>query len=168
LLDEQAQLAQYSAIVPAHDSAHYGGGSREPLVSNGFATHLTGEVTGLLADGLRSHVAPWVAIRAVGGAVNDVDPAATAFAHRHQSFNVSSVGLGAAPEDFLGHWDELRAHLDGLYLSFETDPRPERLADAFPGETLTKLRELKARYDPDDVFDANFPIPPAARTVERV
>ena len=27
-------------------------------------------------------------------------------------------------------------HLNGLYLSFETDPRPERLHDAFPGPTL--------------------------------
>jgi hypothetical protein len=33
--------------------------------------------------------------------------------------------------------------------------------DAFPSETLIRLRELKARYDPDDVFNQNFPIPHA-------
>jgi FAD/FMN-containing dehydrogenase len=48
-----------------------------------------------------------------------------------------------------------------LYLSFETDTRADRLLDAFPGGTLTRLRELKARYDPDGVFDQNFPITPA-------
>jgi hypothetical protein len=53
-------------------------------------------------------------------------------------------------------------HLDGLYISFETDPRPARLHDAYPGETLTRLRRLKHRYDPDNVFDGNFPIEPAA------
>ena len=37
----------------------------------------------------------FVAIRAVGGAVNDVDPDATAYPHRHQNFNVSSVGADA-------------------------------------------------------------------------
>ena len=51
--------------------------------------------------------------------------------------------------------------MNGLYLSFDTDPRPERLDDAFPGETLTRLRRLKALYDPDNVFDQNFPITPA-------
>jgi alkanesulfonate monooxygenase SsuD/methylene tetrahydromethanopterin reductase-like flavin-dependent oxidoreductase (luciferase family) len=158
LLSQQAQLAPYAAVVPPHDGRHDGGQTR-PLLSNGFAIHLTPELSERLADGLRTRVAPWLAIRAVGGAVNDVEPAATAYAHRHQSFNVSS--LGASEDEFRRHWDELRPHLDGLYLSFETDDRPERLQDAFPGETLTRLRRLKARYDPEGVFDQNFPVAPA-------
>jgi FAD/FMN-containing dehydrogenase len=159
VLDQQAQLAPYAAILPAHDNRHEGG--QDPLVSNGFTTSLTPELSRRLADGLSTRVAPWLAIRAVGGAVNDVDPSATAYPHRHQAFNVSSVG--GHERDFQGHWDDLRPHLDGLYLSFETDRREERLHDAFPGETLTRLRELKVRYDPDNVFDQNFPIRPARR-----
>jgi hypothetical protein len=104
-----------------------------------------------------------VSIRAVDGAVSDVPADATAYAHRHQNFNVSSVG--GREGAFLAHWDELRPHLDGLYLSFETDTRPQRLHDAFPDQTLHRLRELKAQYDPDNVFDQNFPIPPAEREV---
>jgi alkanesulfonate monooxygenase SsuD/methylene tetrahydromethanopterin reductase-like flavin-dependent oxidoreductase (luciferase family)/FAD/FMN-containing dehydrogenase len=161
LLDEQTRRAPYATIVPPHGADHRGGDVR-PLVSNGFAVHLTRELAERLAGGLRTHLAPWLAIRSVGGAVNDVDPAATAYAHRHQRFSVSSVGLGAPEDEFLGHWDELRPHLDGLYLSFETDERPERLHDAFPGDTLATLRRLKARYDPDNVFDQNFPIRPEA------
>jgi hypothetical protein len=110
-------------------------------------------------EGLVSQVAPWVAIRAVGGAVNDGGPAATAYAHRHENFNISSVG--SAEAKFRRHWDELRPRLDGLYLSFETDDRPARLSDAFPGPALARLRRLQAAYDPADVFNANFPIPPA-------
>ncbi|HET6547958.1 MAG TPA: LLM class flavin-dependent oxidoreductase [Solirubrobacter sp.] len=155
LLDQQAQLAPYPAIVAPYDNRHSGGQSR-PLVSNGLATHLTPELTKTIANGLPT--APWVSIRAVGGAVNDIDAAATAYPHRHQNFNVSSVALGASERAFRAHWDELRPHLDGLYLSFETDDRPQRLHDAFPNTTLTRLRELKARYDPDNVFDQNFPI----------
>jgi hypothetical protein len=162
LLDQQAQLVPYPAIVPPHDNQHYGGQTR-PLVSNGLAEHLGPDLGQRLADGLRTHVASLVAIRSVGGAVNDIDPAATAYAHRHQSFSVSSVGLGAGEAAFHRHWDELRPHLDGLYISFETDERRERLHDAFPGETLARLRRLKARYDPDDVFNQNVPIPPASR-----
>jgi alkanesulfonate monooxygenase SsuD/methylene tetrahydromethanopterin reductase-like flavin-dependent oxidoreductase (luciferase family) len=164
LLDQQAQLVPYAAIVAPQDAAHYGAGA-EPLVSNGFAMHVTPRLGERLADGMRTHVAPWLAIRAVGGAVNDVAPDATAYAHRHQGFNVSSVGLGAPEAEFRRHWDGLRPQLDGLYLSFETDERPERLHDAFPGATLTRLRELKARYDPDGVFDQNFPIAPARAAV---
>jgi FAD/FMN-containing dehydrogenase len=151
--------------VAPHDATHYGG-QADPLFSNGFAAHLTPELNEAIAAGLRGtaqsgaglHGAttPFVAIRAVGGAVNDVDPDATAYPHRHQNFNVSSVGADAGR--FRAHWDELRPHLDGLYLSFETDQRPQRLHDAFGGPTLTRLRELKAVYDPQNVFNQNFPI----------
>jgi len=157
VLDQQAQLAPYAAVVPAYDSPH-DGSQPNPLISNGLAARVTAEIGDLVAEGLRSHVAPWVSIRAVGGAVNDVDPAATAYAHRHQNVNISSVG--SSEGKFRRHWDELRPHLDGLYSSFETDARPERLSDAFPGATLARLRRLKATYDPAGVFSANFPIPP--------
>jgi Berberine and berberine like len=157
LLDQQAQLVPYAAVVPPHNDAH-DGGPEPPLVSNGFAQHMTHELGEELAAGLRSRVAPWLSIRSVGGAVNDVDPSATAYAHRHQRFSVTSVGFGASKDEFHGHWDELRPHLDGLYISFETDRRPERLHDAFPGDTFDRLRRLKARYDPDNVFDQNFPL----------
>jgi hypothetical protein len=114
---------------------------------------------------LRSGDGPFVQLRAVGGAINDVDPAATAYAHRHQNFSIAAVG--ATLERLNPRWDaEVAPHTDGLYLSFDTDTRPERLHEAFPGRTLERLRELKARYDPDDVFNQNFPIPPAERSGE--
>jgi FAD/FMN-containing dehydrogenase len=102
-----------------------------------------------------------VQVRSVGGAVNDVDPLATAYAHRTQNFSANAVGTSL--ERLNARWDaDVAPHANGIYLSFDTDVRPERLDDAFPGETLTKLRRLKARYDPDNVFDQNFPIPPDA------
>ncbi|HEX6450415.1 MAG TPA: LLM class flavin-dependent oxidoreductase [Trebonia sp.] len=161
VLQQQAQLLPYPAIVAPSDAAHYGG-QADPLISNGLAVHLAPELTEAIEAGLRSGVTPWIAIRAAGGAVNDIDPSATAYPHRHQNFNVSSVGGNR--DRFRGHWDELRRHLDGLYLSFETDQRPQRLHDAFPGRTLTRLRELKAVYDPGNVFRQNFPITPPRAT----
>jgi len=54
-------------------------------------------------------------------------------------------------------WDTLLGDLvDGLYLSFETDPRPERIADAFPPATLARLRTIKAEVDPTNLFRDNF------------
>jgi hypothetical protein len=43
----------------------------------------------------------------------------------------------------------------------ETDTRAERLGDAFPAATLGRLRVLKRRYDPDNVFRDNFNIAPS-------
>ena len=95
------------------------------------------------------------------GAINDVDPAATAYAHRHQNFAVSAVS--STLERLNPQWDAAVApHTSGLYLSFNTDPRPERVQEAFPGATLERLQELKSIYDPDDVFNQNTPIPVVA------
>ena len=55
---------------------------------------------------------------------------------------------------------DLYPHFGGLYLSFETGTRPERLGDAFPAPTLERLSALKRHYDPDNVFRDNFNIAP--------
>ena len=49
-----------------------------------------------------------------------------------------------------------------MYLSFETRTGPGVLARAFPPQHLTRLRQLKRRYDPTGLFRDNFFISPAA------
>jgi alkanesulfonate monooxygenase SsuD/methylene tetrahydromethanopterin reductase-like flavin-dependent oxidoreductase (luciferase family) len=93
LLDEQTALVPYAAVVPPHGAVH-AGGVAHPQFSNGFVGRLTPGLTAPLAELLRSGVAAVLAIRSVGGAVNDVPPQATAYAHRHQRFNVTAVGAG--------------------------------------------------------------------------
>jgi len=160
VLNHEAYLAPYWTVVPPSDgprqSAH-----GAPVASNGHAVHITPELADQIGYGVRSGIDSWLSIRATGGAVNDVDPAATAYPHRHQNFNVSSFSHRFGVDDFYEHWDDLREHLDGLYVSFETDPRPQRLHDAFPGDTLERLQALKRRYDPDNVFNQNFALVPA-------
>jgi len=53
----------------------------------------------------------------------------------------------------------LSAHREGSYLNFEEAPTdPARFYDA---ETYRRLRLVKATVDPDELFRANHPIPPA-------
>jgi hypothetical protein len=71
----------------------------------------------------------------------------------------------ALPGDVMAldtYWDELSPYLDGVYLSFDTRVGEKVLCEAFPGATLDRLRALKAKYDPDQVFGDNFPISPAS------
>jgi hypothetical protein len=95
LLDQLAQLVPYAAVVPPQDNLHVGG-QRHPLLSNGLADHLTPELSEQLAAGLGTRIAPRLSIRSVGGAVNDLPADATGYAHRHQNFSITSVGLGAS------------------------------------------------------------------------
>ncbi|MBE7698813.1 LLM class flavin-dependent oxidoreductase [Oerskovia sp. Sa1BUA8] len=160
LLDHQAVLTPYSGIVRRADAQHTGGG--EPGSRSGLIEHVDRGAARDLAAFLAGGGAQLLQLRAVGGAVNDVAADATAYAHRTQNFSVAAFGSRGGPVGIDGAWDELvHPHTDGLYLSFETDTRPERLGEAFPEPTLARLRRLKRQVDPANVFSANFPIPPA-------
>ena len=44
------------------------------------------------------------------------------------------------------------------FANFVDIPMDPRLC--YPPETFDRLQQVKARYDPDDLFRANHPIPP--------
>lgn len=158
LRGQRAHLVPYPAIVPAHRAVHVGAGGL--AVRSGLFEHVDSEVANGLVGLVEARTASMVQIRAVGGAVNDLAPDETAYAHRTQNFAINAAGFDETTLD--ADWDGgIGARSTGLYASFNTDPRPERLAEAYPGETLTRLRRLKARYDPDGVFGQNLRIEPA-------
>lgn len=158
LLGHQAQLLPYSEVVRQEGAHHSGGG--DPSARSGLLNHLDQGTSRAIERLLSSGQSYVTSIRATGGAANDVAPDATAYAHRHQNFALSAL---ASNQDRLNQaWDtEIGPVMDGSYLSFDTDSRPERLLEAFPEPTLARLRTVKATYDPSNVFRTNFPIPPA-------
>lgn len=159
VLQQQASLVPYASVVPPHGGIQRGGA--EPAMRSALLEHITPDVAADLARVAQSGEVAMMQVRQVGGAVNDVDAFATAYAHRTQNFSVTGVGFSM--DHLNARWDaQVLPHSTGLYLSFDTDTRPARLADAFPGATLDRLRRLKAAYDPENVFNQNFPIPPAA------
>lgn len=162
VLDQQAQLVPYPAIVAPQGGVHMGGSPT--AIRAGLAAHLDEATTNGLAALVESGETGWLQIRSVGGAVNDMPADATAYAHRTQNFSVNAVGR--TMERINDAWDELvYPHMNGLYLSFDTDPRQERIHDAFPEPTFSRLRQLKAKYDPDNVFRQNFAITPSHASV---
>jgi alkanesulfonate monooxygenase SsuD/methylene tetrahydromethanopterin reductase-like flavin-dependent oxidoreductase (luciferase family) len=155
LVQQSVQLVPYSSVMAnVQPGDHDGQG--EPIARSGLLDHITSEFAAAAASILQRGLSYFFSVRAVGGAVADVAPDDTAYANRSANFSIAA--FGADQHRFDEEWDQLRPMFSGLYLSFETDTRPERIAEAFPGGTLTRLRELKAKYDPDNVFRDNFNI----------
>jgi FAD/FMN-containing dehydrogenase len=50
---------------------------------------------------------------------------------------------------------------NGGYIGFLGDEDEETIRAAYPGANWERLRELKRRYDPDNLFRRNHNIPPA-------
>lgn len=157
VLDQRAQVAPYPAILVGHDGPH--GGNPTPAARSALLEHIDPVSAKAMARMLATGDAYFMQLRQVGGKVNDVAAEATAYAHRSANFSLAAMGSRAAPMD--RRWAELGEAARGLYLSFDTRTGPEVLARAFPEPALGRLRELKAKYDPDHVFDQNFPIDPA-------
>ena len=98
-----------------------------------------------------------VQIRSAGGAINDVPQDATAYAHRHQNFSVTAIAAADSPR-FAAAWEPVHELMTGMYLSFESGRDPGRILEAFPPTTLSRLRAIKADWDPDGVFTQNFDV----------
>jgi hypothetical protein len=158
LLDQSVQLLPYAGVMNVPDAAHDGQG--DPVARSGLIEHLTPEFAAAAERLIRSGVVYFFQIRSVGGAVADVPSEATAYAHRSANFSV--VAFGSSKQRLDAAWEDLASHSSGLYLSFETDQRPERIGEAWPPATLARLLSLKRRYDPDNVFRDNFNIDPLA------
>jgi FAD/FMN-containing dehydrogenase len=160
LVDQQVVVTRYADVMSLAPDVGVDGhqGRGQPVSRSAFLPSISGEVAHDLADLLRGGAVYFFQLRAMGGAIADVPPDDTAFAHRTPAFQATAMGAGRAKLD--AAWDALAHHFDGLYLSFDTDQRPERLADAFPPPTLEHLRALKRRYDPGNLFQDNFNIAP--------
>lgn len=159
LANQSVQLTPYSALLvppPGTETQH---GHGEPDGHSALARHLDTDVAKGLAELLESNANFILSVRSAGGATANVPPDATAYAWRDANFLVVTLGGGTA--DFEKRWTRLRQHMEGMYLSFETDTGPEILARAFPAAHLERLRDLKAHWDPAGLFRDNFYIDPA-------
>ncbi|MCC6983728.1 MAG: FAD-binding oxidoreductase [Bauldia sp.] len=107
-------------------------------------------------------------LRVLGGAVARVPTAATAYAHRGSRIMVNVAAFYKGAEERIVRTAQvdalataLRQSDDGAYVNFLTTTAPERIRAAYPGGTWERLRAVKAKYDPGNLFRVNQNIPPA-------
>jgi len=105
----------------------------------------------------------------MGGAIADVDEEATAFGGRDTEFVYMALGGWEPGEDPTPHvewsrgtWSALRPDaVDGVYVNFDSDDDAGRVRATY-GDKYERLRRLKAKYDPGNLFRLNQNIEPAA------
>ena len=122
-------------------------GSGEPHSRSALIEHVTPEFARAAVAMLDAGDSYFFQFRAVGGAVADVPEGETAYSHRSANFSV--VAMGASPRALDASWAAVAAHAEGMYLSFDTSLRPERITTAFPPAVIERLRAIKAEVDPD-------------------
>src|SRR5574341_106593 len=120
-------------------------------------------------DHLAASTAPLAVaqLRVLGGAMARVPVEATAFAHRGRRILAAVGAVYDHPDEAPMHdaWvasflAALRQGDAGVYVNFLGRDSEARIREAYPGPVWDRLRAIKARYDPTNLFRLNQNIPP--------
>lgn len=137
----------------------------------GFTDELSEEKIKTLLEEIESSDAPMrvVQLRVLGGAMARVPREATAFGHRDRKLMVNVAAFYEGEEDrrrrqmWVSNLAKVMTEGDTSgYVGFLGDDGADRVRAAYPGSIWDRLRRIKAKYDPDNVFHRNQNIPPAA------
>jgi FAD/FMN-containing dehydrogenase len=157
----------YPEIYPPEDASYH----PKAIAHTLFLDRVDHDVANTIVEYLRSSDAAMRAaqLRVLGGQMARIPADATAFAHRSSRILVSLATFYEGPEDrpvreaWLSDFAAaLRQRDSGAYVNFLVDEGEERVRAAYPGSTWDRLRAVKRRYDPTNLFLLNQNIPPAA------
>jgi len=166
-LDGVAEIP-YPALQTAFDALY------PPGLQNYWRAHLFDELSD---EAVERHVEgatrlptplSGVLIYPIDGAAARVAPERTAWGRRNARWSEVIFGTDPDPANFdllrswtIGYWESLEPHaLDGAYVNFIGDDRRGHVRTSY-GPSYDRLAQLKAKYDPDNVFHVNQNIEPA-------
>ncbi len=132
-----------------------------------YFTELVDEAIDAILD-RRAPDLPNVSLQAYGGAISDVPAEATAFARRDTAFEFVAASRWDDPVDddalmtaARRYAATLEPYASGAYVNALSDDGAPGVRRAYPPAHLARLRALKRRYDPGNVFHLNQNITPA-------
>lgn len=141
------------------------------VAQNGFVKTIDRNVLDAIATSYGRPGTAIVQLRSLGGAVTRVGAEETAFAHRdHEAFVLAAslVPISTPDEDTerikQKDWQPLQPFAVGAYVNFLTQVDEASTMMVYPSETYTRLAEVKAAYDPENIFNQNANIRPAVRS----
>jgi FAD/FMN-containing dehydrogenase len=139
---------------------------------NVFVDSLSDELIQELGAVCGREGSPAVSIRSLGGALGRVAPEATAYAHRQSEALITAgtfVPANAAESEVsqaLKPWESIAAFGSGVYTNFQGTASPADVAAIYPSATYARLAAIKARYDPQNLFNQNHNILPDLAGIE--
>jgi FAD/FMN-containing dehydrogenase len=157
----------YPEIYPPEEEGYHPVAAARSL----FINSVDRNVAQTILDHLQASTAQMsvTQLRVLGGAASRVPVEATAYAHRNSRIMVNVAALYQRPEEAAEHeaWasrfaEALNQGDTGVYVNFLGNEGEARDRDAYPGSTWDRLRQIKARYDPTNLFRLNHNIPPAS------
>lgn len=159
LRDARTSVRRYASLMEPTRATHEGQAA-EMATRSGLLDALTEEHARAAVGLLDGGAAFMVQLRSIGGAVNDVAPGATAYAHRTRDWSLVAAGPRAAAPRLHDAWQTAFGDgADATYLNFETSRDEATLRRAYPPTTLARLHALRREVDPAGLFDANLPLP---------
>jgi hypothetical protein len=135
-----------------------------------FADDLSDTTIDVTLAAMEQATSPYsiIQFRGLGGAMARVGSDATAFAHRDRRYLFATIAIWLdAAEDGNVHaawtesiWHAVRHEASGVYVNFLENEGADRVRDAYPEATYTRLAEIKQKYDPENLFRFNQNISP--------
>lgn len=160
------QPMPYPGIYPPDEADYHPTAITRTL----FMDAIDRNVADTIVDHLQASTAQMAVaqLRVLGGAMARVPVEATAFAHRKSRIMVNVAAVYSRPDEAAVHQTWVtnfaaaqRQSDAGVYVNFLSDEGEARIRDAYPGATWDRLRAIKGRYDPTNLFRLNQNIPPA-------
>ncbi len=132
-----------------------------------YIKEFSDEIIDALAKCYADDVMPVLQIRHIAGAISEKGAEATSFSHRdcevlvvHPSFFAPDASADDI-EKGLKTWHTIESFSAGEYLNLLSDDDGRDVQKGYSPEAFERLQKLKAQYDPDNIFNTNFNIPPA-------
>ena len=130
---------------------------------------LNDDIIDIIAEYGRRIVSPIssLALWQMGGAVSRVDESETAFHGRKAGFTFNINGNSESAEGFeaerawaRAYWSALAPYHTSVYVNFLMEEGEDRIRQAYGAEKYDRLKALKRRYDPTNLFRLNQNIAP--------
>jgi FAD/FMN-containing dehydrogenase len=138
-------------------------------LKSGFISDFKADMIAALIDGFRPDPARGTIVffQHSGGAIGRVAKDATAFPHRHSKHNMFAVVSWSLANDSAPHiryvkdyWSSLERFTDGYYTNEVGDEAQPIVDDNYQGN-IGRLRQIKKKYDPGNLFRLNANVQPA-------
>lgn len=133
-----------------------------------FLRNLADHEIGIFIDGIKRIPGEFslAYIEPLGGAISKVDVTATAFPHRNApySFNILAGWSDSDADNTVMSWARaFQKSMDsksgnGVYVNLLSEDERSRHASAY-GSNLQRLRDLKRKWDPFNIFSRSYSIP---------